>query len=204
MNNKTKYNIEYFNNHRGGERNYFKIYKEFLYDIVFRLKRCKKAYDKLKLIAFNDDELKLIAFNDDDDDKIYDFDYLIKYYYDKMNDECYSGVMRFCKSDIDKNRDDIWVIKDFNFKFSPNFQESKNNFIIRGLMGDMYMLLLLVKRDIMKYNDEDLISSELIYTDDPNYFEFKKIQPRICQKAKTEVLEGILQNIDKKFKKLKN
>jgi len=171
MTTKTEYNIDCFN--KGCEQNYFKIYKEFLFDIVVELKICKYAYDNLKKVG---------AFNDDDD-KIYVFDKLIKYYDDKMNDECYSGVMRKCNNVLDnpeyfKYRYEVID----SYKICPKLQKKENNKIIKSLIQMIMSYIRSIELGIRNYVNENFSNRcEIIYIADPEYQEFKKIKPNICE-----------------------
>jgi hypothetical protein len=174
MTTKTEYNIDCFN--KGCEQNYFKIYKEFLYDVVIQLKQCKYAYDGLKKVG---------VFNDDDD-KIYVFDKLIKYYYDKMNDKCYSGVIRKCNELLDNPKCIKYRYEGIDCrlnKICPKLQKRENNEIIKSLIQLVRAFIRRIEVEIRRYTDEDFCSmGEIIYIPDPEYQEFKKVQPSICEK----------------------
>jgi len=169
----------------------FKIYKEFLFDIIEELKICKYAYDKLKKVG---------VFNDDDD-KIYDFDYLIKYYYDKMNDKCYSGIMRKCNELLNnpecfKYRYEVID----NHKICPKLKKSENNENIKSLILLISSYIRSIEVEIRRYTDEEFCNRcEIIYIPDLEYQEFKKVQPHICEKAKTTIFKRINRDLCNRF-----
>lgn len=173
LNTDIEFDLDNFNDDSRCEYNYFKIYKHFLFIIVRALKYCKYTYDTLKEIG---------VFTDDDD-KIYVFDKLIKYYYSKMNDEYYSGVLTKLNKMLDNSfryKLEISMIDCYKNKICPKLQKKENNYNINCITNDMKLYFEIAENYLLKYTDWVLCTeSKIIVPSSNEYQQFKKLKPSI-------------------------